>query len=238
MRNDSPKRPRRRRGGRADDAYADFYASYYGLDEPTGPPTRHRAAASRTGAALVAGLGALMQRKVVVILTIGLSAVLVLAVGVMASATRTGSDAHHAPSFVDTTGSPTEQVGVPVAEGSSAQPATSPSASAARTSSAPVISTPGNIPVYAQPPVVAGPATTQAAGPSTSQHSSNQPAPAPSTHHSTPPSTTTHTTSSAPPPPPPSTSTSSPSPSPSPSPTKQCIVPDPLHPGNCILAGT
>lgn len=231
----SPKRPRRRRGSRATDSYADFYTAYYGLDEPAGPPTRHRAAASRTGAALVAGLGALMQRKVVVVLTIGLSAVLVLAVGVMASATRTGSDAHHAPSFVDTTGSPTEQIGVPVAEGSSSRPATSPTASATATSTAPVISTPGNVPVYAPPPVVAGPTSTQAAGPAAGQQSSSQPAPAPSTHHSSPPPPA-HTTSSPPPPPPPTTS--SPAPAPSPSPTKTCIVPDPLHPGQCILPGT
>lgn len=232
MRDGSPERPRRRRGGRAKDSYADFYTSYYGLDEPAGRPTRHRAAASRTGAALVAGLGALMQRKVVVIITLGISAILVLAVGVMASATRTGSDANRAPSFVDTTGSPTEQIGgVAAAEATSSHPAPSPSATA--TSSAPVISTPGNIPVY-EPPPVAGPTTTQAAAPSTSQRSSTQPAPAPTTRHSTPPST--HTTSSTPPPPPPTTS--SPTPTPSPSPTKKCIIPDPLHPGKCILAGT
>ena len=227
MRDGSPRRPRRRRGSRAGDSYANFYTDYYGLDEPAGPPTRHRAAASRT--ALIAGLGALMQRKVIVILTLGISAILVLAVGVMASATRTGSDANHAPSFVDTTGSPTDQVGgLPLADGTSSHPA--PSTSATTRSSSPVISTPGNVPVYAPPPV-AGSTTSQAAAPPPSSHTSTKPASSTTTQHSTPPPT--RTTSSAPPPPPPTTS--SPTPTPSPSPTKKCIVPDPLHPGQCLI---
>lgn len=237
MSDGSAKGSRRRRGRRASEPYADFYTSYYGLDEPAGPPTRHRAAASRTGAALVAGLSALMRRKVVVILTLGLSAVLVLAVGVMASATRTGSDTNHLPNLVDTTGSPTDQGGavVPIAGGTTTHPAPSPSGST-KASSSPVISTPGNIPVYAPPPAVAGPGTTQAAAPPpSSQHTSTTAAPPPSTHQAPPP-TSTHTTSTPPPPPPPTSS--SPTPTPTPSPTKKCIIPDPLHPGKCLLAGT
>lgn len=241
MSNESPKLPRRRRGSRASEPYADFYANYYGLEEPSGPPTRHRASASRTGAVLLAGLTTLMHRKAVVILTVGLSAVLVLAVGVMASATRTGSDQHHAQSLVDTTGSPTEQVVVPVAGGTTT-PAPPTSSGATKTSTSPLITTPGNEPVYVPPPDYSQPgvvpATSQAPAPSTSQHSSTQPAPQPSTsHHSTPPSST-HTTTTAPPPPPPTSSTPTPSPTPSPSPTRKCLIPDPFHPGKCILYGT
>ena len=235
MSNESPNHPRRRRGRRASEPYADFYASYYGLDEPSGPRTRHRAAASRTGAVLLAGLSALMHRRVVVVLTLGLSVFLVLAVGVMASATRTGSDQHHAQSLVDTTGSPTDQPVVPVAEGSTSHPAP-PSSSATRTSSSPLITTPGNLPVYAPPPAgepvgepVVVPTTSQAAPPPSIGGGSTQPAP--SIHHSPPPSSTS---TSAPPPP----TSSSPSPSPTPSPTKKCLIPDPLHPGKCILFGT
>src|SRR5690348_11874418 len=124
----APKRSRRSRNRRAAEPYADFYASYYGLDEPSGPPTPHRAAASPTGAALIAGLGALMHRKAVVILTLGISAVLVLAVGVMASATRTGSDPNHVQSLVDTTGSPTDAPVLPVAAGTTTPAPTSSAA--------------------------------------------------------------------------------------------------------------
>ena len=221
MRKGRPGGSRRRRGDRADEPYAHFYASYYGLDESSGPPTRHRAAATHTGAALLAGLGALMQRKVVVILTLGVAAICVLAFGVMASATRTGSDPKLGPpSLVDRTSSPAGH-GV-VAAGTPSHAAGSPT-SATRTR------THRGAPVNAAPPAVNAPTTSQAAQPSIGgSHSSTHSTAPSSTHHTTPPSST-HTSTTAPPPP------SSSSPTPTPSPSSTCLVQDLLHPGHCLV---
>lgn len=223
MREASPKRTRRRRADRADDPRPSFYASYYGTEEPAGPPTRHRATTSRTGAAVVAGLAALTRRKGVVFAALTVAVVGVLAIGVMASATRTGSDPAHSPSLVDTTGSPTEHGGV-VAAGTSS-PAASTSRTAAHTSPGTRAgSSSGGSLTGNGPPRAAGPQSTPAAQPSAStRHSSARPAPPPATHHSPPPSTT-HGSSTAPPP------TSQP---PTPSPTSTCKVP--LTPTICLI---
>ena len=230
MRDGSPKRPRRRRGSQADDPYAHFYATYYGLDDAERTPTRHRAAATRTGAVLMAGLAALVRRKAMVVLTLGIAAIGVLGIGVMASATRTGSDPGHTPSLVDTTGSPTGQGGI-VAAGTSASPHPSAGSSAR---SAAASTTVGGLPPDYAPPPVGVPTTTQAAQPSTSSAQTSSHSTPPSSTHHTPPPSTTHTTSSAPPPP----TSATPTPTPTPSPSRSCLVPDPLHPGHCIVQGT
>lgn len=222
MRDGTPKRPRRRRGSRADDPYTNFYASYYGVEEAAGRPTRHRASATRTGSALAAGLGALLHRKATVVLALCVAVVAVLAVGLMVSATRTGSDPEHSPSLVDTTGSPTTQGSV-LAGGASSHPARSSSATATATSGPAAGSrATGDVPVDA-PPVVVSTTSQAAPPPGGSVHSqSSQPAPPPATQHSTSPSPT-RTSSSAPPP------SSSPTPSPSPS----CVL-EMLHLGHCL----
>lgn len=221
MRKGRPVGSRRRRGSRADEPYAHFYASYYGLDEPAGPPTRHRAAGTHTGAALLAGLGALMHRKVVVILTLGVAAICVLAFGVMASATRTGSDPKLGPpSLVDRTSAPAGQ-GV-IAAGTSSHAAGSPGAATPTRAN-------GGAPVNAAPPAVNAPTASQAAQPSVGGSHSSQHSSVPSTtQHTTAPSST-HTSTTAPPPP-----TSS-SPTPTPSPSTTCLVQDLLHPGHCLV---
>jgi hypothetical protein len=245
MRDGFWRRPGRRRADR-DDPYEHFYASFYGLDEQQ--PNAVSASAARTTTALKAGLVALVavvRRRGMLVLTFGLIGGLILVVGLMVSATRLGNDSAYKPSLVGTSGSPTN----PLFPSDSSSTSTSTSSSSSSTSAATTSSgaqpgTPvyGGTTSYYVPPPVYGTTTypvvqqtTSNAPPPPTHSSSSTPAP---THTTRPtPSPTHSTTSSAPPPPPPSTTSPlpTPTPTPSPSPTKKCTVPDPFHPGRCIV---
>lgn len=249
MRDGFWRRPGRRRADR-DDPYEHFYASFYGLDESQ--PNLVSASAARTTTALKAGLAALVamvRRRGLLVLTFGLIGVLILVVGLMVSATRLGNDSAYKPSLVGTSGSPISPFFPPASSSSTTSSSSSSSATSAAattTSSGQPGTTPGyggTTSYYVPPPVygtttypVVQPTTSNAPPPPT-RSSSSTPAP---THTTRPtPSPTHSTTSSAPPPPPPSTTTvvpiPTPTPTPSPSPTKKCTVPDPFHPGRCLV---
>src|ERR687889_1951594 len=135
MSDDSEERPKRRRG-RRNDPYNNFYAMYYGLEEgeQAPQPTRHRAAVGRTGATLLAGvhaLGALVRGRAMLVLSVGLAGVGILIIGVMVSATRLAGDPAYRPSLVDgtPTGSETSiSSSAAASESSSAATSTSPGA--------------------------------------------------------------------------------------------------------------
>jgi hypothetical protein len=246
MSDDSEQRPKRRRG-RRDDPYRNFYAMYYGLDEgeTTPTPTRHRATAGRTAAVLLAGVQSLIapvRGRALLVLSAGLVSVGILVVGVMVSATRLGGDPAYQPSLVDGTPGST-----PASTGSSSD---APASSSSAGSTSAGVTTSADQPVAGGPvdvvPPVYYPPTTGVAGPATG-YSSNPGNPTTSSQPSVNPHPTTpHTTSQPPPPPrttsqppPPPTSSSNPptpTPTPTPSPTHTCLVPDPAHPGHCILA--
>jgi hypothetical protein len=250
MADDGEHRSRRR--GRRDDPYTNFYAMYYGPegdldgDEDAPPPTRHRAATGRTGAALLAGwqaLAGLVRGRAMLVLSVGLVGVGILIVGVMVSATRLGGDPAYRPSLVDTSGSPSES-----------ETSLSTAASAPESTSSAAATTPGDsssadqpiaggddIPPVYYPPTSEVGGTTPAAsstpdGPTSSSHppTTSHSTPPRTTSHSTPPPTTTHST---PTPTPPETTSESPTPTPTPSPTptRKCLIPDPTRPGHCIL---
>jgi hypothetical protein len=244
MSDDSEQRPRRRRG-RRDDPYTNFYAMYYGSDEAEQnlEPTRHRATAGRTGAALLAGvhsLTALLRGRAMLVLSVGLVGVGILIVGVMVSATRLGGDPAFRPSQVDASGSLTSSE---TPDGSSASATESGSSAAtptpgSSTSYQPIADGPGDIPPVYYPPTSAvgttGAASSTPAGSTSSSHpqTTAHSTPPQTTTHSTPPQTSTHST-----PTPPETTSNSPTPTPTPSPTKKCLIKDPVDPDHCILFG-
>jgi hypothetical protein len=184
-----------------------------------------------------------MHRKATVIAALGTAVLAVLAVGVLISATRTGSDPEHSPSLVDTTGSPTAPGSV-LAGGSTSHAAPSSAARAGADGGAPSGSVAGgDVPVIAAPPVNAAPPVT--AAPQTSPQPPSQtrqppaggaggkpePSGTPTSTQGSPPPSRTHTSSATPPPP----STQPPSSSPTPSPSRTCLLVDPLDRAHCLL---
>lgn len=224
------RRRSRHRRGRGADPYEHFYDSYYGLERADYRSPRHHLSIG-AGAAIAAGVAALVRRRTVLIPLLSIAVVGILATGLTVSATRTGSDPARSPSLVDESAAP-ERPG-PLAAGGMAShaafPPKSSSPRAARSTIALVAPVGGgavNTPAPAFPTTAASrPASDGKLG-TTAGHTTSSSAPAPSRSSSTPK------------PAPSSTQTQSPTPTSSPTPTKSCLVPNPLKPGQCMLHDT
>jgi hypothetical protein len=236
-----PMRDGRRRqvGARrpgATDAYTDFYADLYAIDEGEDPPMADPAPPAHARAARsVRAVSWIRRSRPVLVPVLGVVAVCgILLAGVSVMATGTGND--HAPARA--LASPSSgRVGL---AGSAGQQSSDPAVHSETAGHA----APGHgagvvqlvAPVTPSVPLLG--LTGSDGGPGRSSPASRSTAPAASTPSTRPTQTTRPTPPRiTPSPKPPPSSTPTPTPTPTPSPSRTCLVPNPLQPGSCLVPG-